>query len=225
MCLTRLRWKQGPGDPTGLPGNHTESALEKSPLYCGPRGLNLTLLGGSSGLSEGAGSKDQSQGRRDMGTETECLNLEETSLGQLWEEVAANSWQSWDLELRKKVTGQSDRHISLIGQNSPPLFLQGPFGGEHLPETALPLSSYSTPSHFYGYFLRVIVLENNWCLNLIVIMGRRYVCGLYSCISLPGLRLSQGRTPTVDIFTWKVHSSVEGSQWASAIEIPATIPK
>ena len=42
---------------------------------------------------------------RYRGTGTECVSLEETSLGQLGEGVAANSSQSWDLELRKKVTG------------------------------------------------------------------------------------------------------------------------
>lgn len=44
------------------------------------------------------------------GTETEGLSLGETRLGQFREVVAVNSSQSWDLELRKKVTGQSDMH-------------------------------------------------------------------------------------------------------------------
>lgn len=44
-----------------------DSPLEKKPLlFCSPRGLDLILLSGSSGLSEEAGFKDQSQGRRDM---------------------------------------------------------------------------------------------------------------------------------------------------------------
>lgn len=60
------------------------------------------------------------------GTETECLGLGETRLGQFREAVAANSSQSWDLELRKKVTGQSDMHVLLIWPNSPPPFPQGP---------------------------------------------------------------------------------------------------
>lgn len=45
------------------------------------------------------------------------------------------------------------------------------------------------------------------------------------CLSLPGLPLFQGLTSTTEMFDWKVHNEMEGSEWAGAREIQAVVLK
>lgn len=74
MGLPRLWWKQGSGallrayaEALCSPRQpHKQSARKNALVFCGPRGISLVFLSGYSSLSEGAGSEDQSQGRRDM---------------------------------------------------------------------------------------------------------------------------------------------------------------
>lgn len=47
----------------------------------------------------------------------------------------------------------------------------------------------------------------------------------FLCLSLPDLPLFQGLTSTTEMFDWKVHNKMEGSEWAGAIEIQVIVLK